>query len=128
MSESASEPEVEILAEDEALKDDIVGALREVYDPEIPINVYDLGLIYRLDVESAGKVVVHMTLTSPGSHLSHIMPSRVKNAVQDVQGVTRCEVNLVWDPPWTTDRVSRSVREQLDMPIAEEEGKGDDSS
>lgn len=124
MDNAEPEPEVEILAEDESLKDDVIDALREVFDPEIPINIYDLGLVYRLDVESIGRVVVHMTLTSPGSHLSYIMPARVRQAVGAVQGVTECEVNLVWDPPWTTERISRSVRERLDMPIAEDDKVG----
>lgn len=119
MSEAASEPEVQIVAEDESLTDEVIDALRGVYDPEIPINIYDLGLVYRLDVSSDGGVTIHMTLTSPGSHRSHVVPERVREGVGAVQGVTGCEVNLVWDPPWTTGRISRSVREQLDMPIAE---------
>lgn len=126
MNEAASEPEVEIVAEDESLKEEVIDALRGVYDPEIPINIYDLGLIYRLDVESDGRVVIHMTLTSPGSHLSYILPARVKEAVSAVSGVRGCEVDLVWEPPWTTERVSRSVRERLRIPVAESNGgKGD---
>lgn len=119
MSEAEPEPDVEILAEDELLRDDVIAALREVFDPDFPINIYDLGLVYRLEIADGGRVSIHMTLTSPGSHLSHVLPARVREAVHSVQEVTDCEVHLVWDPPWTTDRISRSVREQLDMPIAE---------
>lgn len=126
MTGTSSEPEVEFHVEDERLKEQVIEALRTVFDPEIPINIYDLGLVYRLDVGNDGRVTVFMTLTSPGSHLSYIMPERVEKAVRRVSGVISCEVTLVWDPPWTTDRVSRSVREQLDMPIAEADGKEED--
>lgn len=126
MNETTSEPEVRILAEDEALKERVIEALRSVRDAEIPINIYDLGLVYELDIDSQGRVTVHMSLTSPGSHLSYIMPARVKEAVRQVQGVTGCDVELVYDPPWTTERVSRRVRRQLDIPLKKKPGEEED--
>lgn len=117
MSGATSEPEVKILAKDETLKDQVIEALRDVYDPEIPINVYDLGLIYELEIDAGGRVTIHMSLTSPGSHLSYIMPARVRERVRRVSGVTHCDVQLVYDPPWTTERVSRKVRRELDIPL-----------
>lgn len=125
MSEAASEPEVRILAGDEALKEKVVDALRSVHDAEIPINIYDLGLVYELEIDSHGRVEVHMSLTSPGSHLSYIMPARVKEAVRRVPGVTACQVELVYDPPWTTERVSRRVRCELDIPMKRKPGEGE---
>lgn len=117
MNEAAPEPEVKILAGDEALKEKVIEALQGVQDADIPINIYDLGLIYELDIDARGRVTVHMSLTSPGSHLSYIMPARVKDAVRQVPGVTNCQVELVYDPPWTTERVSRRVRRKLDIPL-----------
>lgn len=119
MAQDNGEPEVKIVAENDDLSADVVGALRQVYDPEIPINVYDLGLIYQLDISAEGEVTVHMSLTSPGSHLSYFLPLNVKQAVNALDGVIDCEVQLVWDPPWTTDLVSRKVRRELHIPICE---------
>lgn len=119
MSEAAPEPEVRIRAEDEELKERVVEALRSIRDPEIPINIYDLGLVYELEIDSRGRVTIQMSLTSPGSHLSYIMPARVRHAVNEVAGVAECDVQLVYDPPWTTERVSRRVRREMDIPLKE---------
>lgn len=126
MNEAAPEPEVKILARDEALKEKVIEALQSVQDADIPINIYDLGLVYELDIEERGQVTVHMSLTAPGSHLSYIMPARVKNAVRRVPGVTDCHVELVYDPPWTTERVSRRVRRKLDIPLKSKPGEDED--
>lgn len=123
MSGAASEPEVRISAGDKTLKEAVIEALRSVQDAEIPINIYDLGLVYELEIDENGRVTVHMSLTSPGSHLAYIMPARVKEAVRRVQGVTGCAVELVYDPPWTTERVSRRVRRELDIPMKEKPGE-----
>lgn len=117
MSEAAFQPEMKIRAGGEEFQDEVIKALRSVQDAEIPINIYDLGLVYELEIDGHGRITVHMSLTSPGSHLSYIMPARVKEAVRRVPGVTACDVELVYDPPWTTERVSREVRRELDIPL-----------
>lgn len=120
MTTDNGEPEIKIVSTSEELSVDVIAALRTVYDPEIPINVYDLGLVYQLVIKKKGMVTVHMSLTSPGSHLSYFLPLAVTEAINGLDGVTDCEVELVWDPPWTTDRVSRKVRRELHIPICEQ--------
>jgi len=94
----------------------VVSALRTVFDPELPVNIYDLGLIYRLDVdEEAGRVEIDMTLTAPGCPVAQSFPCTVEEAVRKVEGVRDVHVELVWDPPWSRDRMSEMARLQLDM-------------
>ena len=99
----------------EALKVKIIEALRTVYDPEIPVNIYDLGLIYRLDVNAEGDVEIDMTLTAPGCPVAQTFPATVEAAVARVEGVMSAMVNLVWDPPWTQDRMTDEVKLQLGL-------------
>ena len=96
-----------------SLDDRIVAALREVYDPEIPVNIYDLGLIYRIDCDDLGVVEIDMTLTAPGCPVAQTFPGTVEAAVQNVEGVATAEVELVWEPPWTPDRMSEAARLEL---------------
>ena len=96
-----------------ALDDRIVAALREVYDPEIPVNIYDLGLIYRIDCDDMGVVEIDMTLTAPGCPVAQTFPGTVEAAVQNVEGVAAAEVELVWEPPWTPDRMSEAAKLEL---------------
>ena len=96
-----------------SLDDRIVAALREVYDPEIPVNIYDLGLIYRIDRDDLGVVEIDMTLTAPGCPVAQTFPGVVEAAVQNVEGVATAEVELVWEPPWTPDRMSESAKLEL---------------
>ncbi len=91
------------------LEQQIVDALRSVYDPEIPINIYDLGLIYDVDVDDSGEVSIAMTLTSPGCPVAQTFPGTVECAVKCVDGVKDAKVELVWDPPWTKDRMSEEA-------------------
>lgn len=95
------------------LRDEIVGALKGVYDPEIPVDIYELGLIYNLDVDPEGHVHVDMTLTAPACPVAGSMPGMVKSAVEQVPGVRSCEVEMVWEPPWTPERMSEAARLQL---------------
>ncbi len=88
------------------LEQQIVDALRNIYDPEIPINIYDLGLIYSVDIDDDKVVQVKMTLTSPGCPVAQTFPGTVECAVKCVDGVKDAHVELVWDPPWTKDRMS----------------------
>jgi len=92
------------------LTDDIVGALKTVYDPEIPADIYELGLIYRIDIEDDRSVKIDMTLTAPGCPVAGEMPGWVENAVGAVEGVSGVEVAMVFDPPWTPDRMSEEAQ------------------
>ncbi|HMK90783.1 MAG TPA: SUF system Fe-S cluster assembly protein [Methylocystis sp.] len=94
---------------------EIVKALKTVYDPEIPADIYELGLIYRIDVSDAGAVDIDMTLTAPGCPVAGEMPLWVQNAVGAVPGVSEVKVAMVFDPPWDTSRMSDEARIALDM-------------
>lgn len=99
-----------------ALKKDVIDALRTVYDPEIPVNIYDLGLVYTLDVdEAAGRVHIGMTLTAPGCPVAQTFPGTVADVVRQVPGVKDVSVDLVWDPPWSQESMSESARLQLGL-------------
>ena len=102
-------------AELERLTDEIVAALKTVYDPEIPADIYELGLIYRVDIDDDRNVTVDMTLTAPGCPVAGEMPTWVENAVASVQGVQSVRVNMVFDPPWDQSRMSDEARVALDM-------------
>ena len=97
----------------EELENKVKAAMRTVYDPEIPINIYELGLIYGLQVEPEGKVQVQMTLTAPSCPEAQVLPARVQNVIQEVPGVTEATVELVWEPPWTPKRMTDAARLQL---------------
>ncbi|MGC2856608.1 SUF system Fe-S cluster assembly protein [Novispirillum sp. DQ9] len=98
-----------------ATEDKVVEALRAVYDPEIPVNIYDLGLIYELAIATNGDVRVLMTLTAPACPVAGEMPQQVADVVATVWGVGEVTVELTWDPPWTPDRMSEVARVALDM-------------
>jgi FeS assembly SUF system protein len=91
----------------------ITEALRLVYDPEIPVNIYDLGLIYKIDTDAAGNVAVVMTLTSPACPVAGTLPGEVEQRVKSVQGVASAKVDVVWDPPWGPDRMSEAAKLEL---------------
>jgi len=95
------------------LTDDIIAALKTVYDPEIPADIYELGLVYRIDIEDDRSVKIDMTLTAPGCPVAGEMPGWVENAVGAVEGVGNVEVNMVFDPPWTPDRMSEEAQVAL---------------
>lgn len=101
---------------DNDLRKQVIEALRTVYDPEIPVNIYDLGLIYDLAVDGAtGVVGIRMTLTAPGCPVARTFPNTVGQAVAAVEGVAEARVELVWDPPWSQERMSEAARLQLGM-------------
>jgi FeS assembly SUF system protein len=105
-----------IPAEDlERLKTDLVAALKTVYDPEIPVDIYELGLIYRLEVDDDRNVEIDMTLTAPGCPVAGDMPGWVENAISAVPGVGQVKVHLVFDPPWDISRMSDEARLALNM-------------
>ena len=97
------------------LTDDIVGALKTVYDPEIPADIYELGLIYRVDVDDDRAVSIDMTLTTPNCPSAAELPAQVENAVAGVPGVREAKVTIVWDPPWDPSRMSDEARAVLNM-------------
>ncbi len=96
-------------------RDDVIAAISTVYDPEIPVNIYELGLIYEIDIDAAGRVVIEMTLTAPACPVADILPEEVAEKARAVPGVTDAKVELVWDPPWTPDRMSEAARLELGM-------------
>lgn len=98
-----------------ALYEAVVEALKDIYDPEIPVNIYDLGLIYGVDASEDGDVVVTMTLTTPHCPVAESMPGEVELRVGSVPGVRDAEVNLVWDPPWGPDKMTDEARLELGM-------------
>ena len=98
-----------------ALYEAVIDALREIFDPEIPVNIYDLGLIYGVDVSPEADVVVTMTLTTPHCPVAESMPAEVELRVSSVRGVRDAEVNLVWDPPWDPAKMSDEARLELGM-------------
>ena len=99
----------------EELREPIVAALRTVFDPEIPVNIYDLGLIYRIGIAGNGDVDIDMTLTAPACPVAGMMPGMVEDAVREVDGVGEVRVELVWEPPWTQDKMSEEALLQLGM-------------
>ncbi|KTD33762.1 SUF system Fe-S cluster assembly protein [Legionella israelensis] len=99
----------------DVLKEAIIAALKTVYDPEIPVNIYDLGLIYDINVDDKQHVDIKMTLTTPGCPVAQTFPGTVEQTVLNVEGVNECTVELVWDPPWTQDRMTEAARLELGL-------------
>ncbi len=97
------------------VKDKIVETLKTVFDPEIPVNIYELGLIYTLEVDDSGVVAIKMTLTSPMCPVAGTLPPEVETKVRQVAGVTACKVDLVWEPPWDPSKMTEAARLQLNM-------------
>ena len=93
----------------------VIDALKQVFDPEIPVNIYDLGLIYDVKIDDNCFVHIQMTLTSPGCPVAQTFPGTVETAVNHVEGVSDCAVELVWEPPWSSDRMSEVARLELGM-------------
>ena len=110
-NKATSLPEAEI----NRLTDEIVAALKTVYDPEIPADIYELGLIYKVDIEDDRSVKIDMTLTTPNCPAAGELPQMVENAVSSVPGISGAKVNIVWDPPWDQSRMSDEARLVLNM-------------
>ena len=96
-------------------EDAVIAAIATVYDPEIPVNIYELGLIYAIEIGDDGAVKVEMTLTAPGCPSAQELPVQVQDAIMAVPGVTSCEVETVWDPPWDPSRMTEDARLALNM-------------
>jgi FeS assembly SUF system protein len=113
--DAATQASKERLEEVGALGERIIEALQTVYDPEIPVNIYELGLVYKVDVEADNKVLLEMTLTSPSCPVAETLPPEVEHKVAAVEGVSACEVRIVWDPPWNPSMMSEEARLELGM-------------
>jgi FeS assembly SUF system protein len=97
------------------LKSKVIEVLRTCYDPEIPVDIYELGLVYNVNVDPSGNVVITMTLTSPGCPVAGTLPVEIEDKVMSIDGVNKARVDIVWDPPWTPDRMTEAARLTLGM-------------
>ena len=97
------------------LKEKIVSEIKKIYDPEIPVNIYELGLIYKIEIKDAKKVNIDMTLTSPNCPVAESLPKMVKDNILKLAGVDDVNLNLVWDPPWTKDKMSEAAKLELNL-------------
>ena len=98
-----------------ALKEKIISEIKKIYDPEIPVNIYELGLIYKIDVNESKKVNIEMTLTSPNCPVAESLPRMVRENILKVEGVSDVELKLVWNPPWTKDMMSEAAKLELNL-------------
>ncbi|HCH56878.1 MAG TPA: SUF system Fe-S cluster assembly protein [Rhodospirillaceae bacterium] len=112
-SETEGDQQTSEASSSEALKSDVIAAIRECYDPEIPVNIYDLGLIYDVQVSEISKVDLVMTLTSPHCPVAEILPAQVKSRVELVDGVNEVDLELTWDPPWSPENMSEAAKLEL---------------
>ena len=96
------------------LKENIITEIKKIYDPEIPVNIFDLGLIYDISIKDK-TVVIEMTLTSPNCPVADSLPKMVKNNILKIDGVSAVDLNLVWDPPWTKDKMSEAAKLELNL-------------
>jgi FeS assembly SUF system protein len=101
--------------QDDVKRAEIIEALRKIYDPEIPVNIYDMGLIYDIRLDASGDVHVQMTLTSPACPVAETLPAEVKSKVESLDSVRRAQVEIVWDPPWTPDNLSEEAKLELGL-------------
>ena len=97
------------------IKDKIIAEIKKIYDPEIPVNIYDLGLIYNIEVKNENEVVVEMTLTSPNCPVAESLPRMVKENINAVEGVNKVNLKLVWTPPWTKEMMSEEAKLELNL-------------
>ena len=97
------------------LKNKVIEEIKKIFDPEIPVNIYELGLIYKIEIDDKNKVSVDMTLTSPNCPVAESLPNQVKENIMKVEGVSDVNLNLVWDPPWNKDRMSEAAKLELNL-------------
>tara|TARA_B100001121_G_scaffold308667_1_gene333330 strand:+ start:349 stop:648 length:300 start_codon:yes stop_codon:yes gene_type:complete len=97
------------------VKDKVIEEIKKIYDPEIPVNIYDLGLIYDVTVDNNNKVYVKMTLTSPNCPVAESLPNEVKNGIKEIKDVTNVELDLVWEPPWDKSMMSEAAKLELNL-------------
>ena len=97
------------------IKDKIISEIKKIYDPEIPVNIYELGLIYKIEVDGSNKVLIEMTLTSPNCPVAESLPNSVKENILKIDGIKEVDLKLVWDPPWTKDKMSEAAKLELNL-------------
>ena len=97
------------------LKKNVIEEIKKIFDPEIPVNIYELGLIYKVEVDETNKVFIEMTLTSPNCPVAESLPKDVKNNTMKVEGVSDVDLQLVWDPPWDKDKMSEAAKLELNL-------------
>ena len=97
------------------IKTKVIEEIKKIFDPEIPVNIYELGLIYKIEVNEKNKVNVDMTLTSPNCPVAESLPNDVKNNIMKIEGVSEVSLNLVWEPPWDKDKMSEAAKLQLNL-------------
>ena len=97
------------------IKNKVIEEIKKIYDPEIPVNIYELGLIYKIDVDEKNKVNIDMTLTSPNCLVAESLPNEVKENIKKVEGVSDVNLNLVWEPPWDKDKMSEAAKLELNL-------------
>ena len=97
------------------IKEKIIEEVKKIFDPEIPVNIYELGLIYKIEVDEKNKVIVDMTLTSPNCPVAESLPNEVKENIMRVEGVSDVTLNLVWEPPWDKDKMSEAAKLELNI-------------
>ena len=97
------------------LKEKVIKEIKKIYDPEIPVNIYELGLIYKIEIIDEKKVNIDMTLTTPNCPVADSLPKMVKNNILKIEGISDVDLNLVWDPPWTKDKMSEVAKLELNL-------------
>jgi len=97
------------------IKNKVIEEIKKIYDPEIPVNIYELGLIYKVDVDAKNIVNIDMTLTSPNCPVAESLPKEVKDNIKKVEGVTDVNLSLVWEPPWNKDKMSEAAKLELNL-------------
>ena len=97
------------------LKDKIISEIKKIYDPEIPVNIYELGLIYKIEINDDKKVLIEMTLTTPNCPVADSLPKLVKNNILKIDDVNDVDLKLVWDPPWTKEKMSEAAKLELNL-------------
>jgi FeS assembly SUF system protein len=97
------------------IKNQVIEEIKKIYDPEIPVNIYELGLIYKIKVDETNKVSIDMTLTSPNCPVAESLPKEVKDNIMKIKGVSDVNLNLVWEPPWDKDRMSEAAKLELNL-------------
>ena len=97
------------------LKEKVISEIKKIYDPEIPVNIFELGLIYKIEIKESKKVLIEMTLTSPNCPVAESLPNSVKENILKIEGITEVDLKLVWDPPWTKDKMSEAAKLELNL-------------
>ena len=97
------------------IKEKVIEVIKKIFDPEIPVNIYELGLIYKVEIDENNKVNIDMTLTSPNCPVAESLPNEVKENIMNVEGVAEVDLKLVWEPPWTKDKMSEAAKLELNL-------------